>query len=75
MHRNLGVHIAKVKSVNLDTWTQEQVRGWEIYLPLPLYIYLERGSEKEMGDIGRERERGESEVSQPGHLDTGGRSR
>lgn len=25
IHRNLGVHISKVKSVNLDAWTPEQV--------------------------------------------------
>lgn len=31
IHRNLGVHISKVKSVSLDSWTQEQVdfmRSW-----------------------------------------------
>ncbi|XP_056154805.1 stromal membrane-associated protein 2 [Lampris incognitus] len=26
IHRNLGVHISKVKSVNLDQWTQEQIQ-------------------------------------------------
>lgn len=26
IHRNLGVHISKVKSVNLDQWTEEQVQ-------------------------------------------------
>lgn len=25
IHRNLGVHISKVKSVNLDSWTPEQM--------------------------------------------------
>ena len=25
IHRNLGVHISKVKSVNLESWTPEQV--------------------------------------------------
>ncbi|XP_055733344.1 stromal membrane-associated protein 2 isoform X1 [Salvelinus fontinalis] len=26
IHRNLGVHISRVKSVNLDQWTQEQIQ-------------------------------------------------
>ena len=34
IHRNLGVHISRVKSVNLDTWTNEQIEvgtvGWEL---------------------------------------------
>jgi len=25
IHRNLGVHVSKVKSVNLDSWTPEQI--------------------------------------------------
>jgi hypothetical protein len=31
MHRSLGVHLSKVKSVDLDDWTEEQVdnaRQW-----------------------------------------------
>uniref|UniRef100_A0A8C5A4G1 Small ArfGAP 1 n=1 Tax=Gadus morhua TaxID=8049 RepID=A0A8C5A4G1_GADMO len=27
IHRNLGVHIARVKSVNLDQWTPEQIQS------------------------------------------------
>lgn len=26
IHRNLGVHISRVKSVNLDSWTPEQIQ-------------------------------------------------
>ncbi|XP_033123641.1 stromal membrane-associated protein 1-like isoform X3 [Anneissia japonica] len=29
IHRNLGVHISRVKSINLDTWTEEQVDSVE----------------------------------------------
>lgn len=29
IHRNLGVHISKVKSVNLDTWTEKQITSIE----------------------------------------------
>ncbi|OCT94880.1 stromal membrane-associated protein 2 isoform X2 [Xenopus laevis] len=29
VHRNLGVHISRVKSVNLDQWTQEQIQCME----------------------------------------------
>ena len=25
IHRRMGTHISKVKSVNLDTWTEEQI--------------------------------------------------
>ncbi|KAI1732270.1 putative GTPase activating protein for arf domain-containing protein [Ditylenchus destructor] len=30
LHRNLGVHISKVKSVNLDSWTPEQVQSMRV---------------------------------------------
>uniref|UniRef100_A0A8R1TSM2 Arf-GAP domain-containing protein n=1 Tax=Onchocerca volvulus TaxID=6282 RepID=A0A8R1TSM2_ONCVO len=30
IHRNLGVHLTKVKSVNLDSWTAEQVQSMRI---------------------------------------------
>eukprot|EP00795_Rhopilema_esculentum_P007544 gene7544-13329_t len=45
IHRNLGVHISRVKSVNLDSWTPEQIESiqkwgngrcaeyYECYLP------------------------------------------
>lgn len=29
VHRSLGVHVSKVKSINLDTWTRSQVQGME----------------------------------------------
>lgn len=31
IHRNLGVHVSKVKSVNLDTWTVEQVQSVRVF--------------------------------------------
>ncbi|XP_055342984.1 stromal membrane-associated protein 1-like [Paramacrobiotus metropolitanus] len=29
IHRNLGVHISKVKSVGLDSWTEEQINSMQ----------------------------------------------
>ncbi|CAI2348610.1 unnamed protein product [Caenorhabditis sp. 36 PRJEB53466] len=31
IHRNLGVHISKVRSVNLDSWTAEQVQTMRVW--------------------------------------------
>lgn len=36
IHRNLGVHISRVKSVNLDSWTPEQI---EVQPPLAPHIW------------------------------------
>jgi len=36
IHRNLGVHISRVKSVNLDSWTPEQI---EVQPPLTPHIW------------------------------------
>ncbi len=30
IHRNLGVHISRVKSVNLDSWTPEQIEVFSL---------------------------------------------
>uniref|UniRef100_A0A914WXB9 Arf-GAP domain-containing protein n=1 Tax=Plectus sambesii TaxID=2011161 RepID=A0A914WXB9_9BILA len=30
IHRNLGVHVSRVKSVNLDSWTPEQVQSMRV---------------------------------------------
>lgn len=39
IHRNLGVHISRVKSVNLDQWTAEQIQV-NITLPRNYLKYL-----------------------------------
>uniref|UniRef100_A0A3B4BHP0 Arf-GAP domain-containing protein n=1 Tax=Periophthalmus magnuspinnatus TaxID=409849 RepID=A0A3B4BHP0_9GOBI len=31
IHRNLGVHISRVKSVNLDQWTSEQIQVYGLF--------------------------------------------
>uniref|UniRef100_A0A3B4FI27 Arf-GAP domain-containing protein n=1 Tax=Pundamilia nyererei TaxID=303518 RepID=A0A3B4FI27_9CICH len=37
IHRNLGVHISRVKSVNLDQWTPEQIQ-------LTVFLYRQYNS-------------------------------
>lgn len=38
-HRKLGTHITKVKSVDLDSWTKEQI---ELYKAIGKFIYDSR---------------------------------
>lgn len=40
IHRNLGVHISRVKSVNLDSWTPEQVVSYSFRLILGFKFIL-----------------------------------
>ena len=40
IHRNLGVHISKVKSVNLDSWTPEQVVVSECLFPINHFVSM-----------------------------------
>ena len=42
IHRNLGVHISKVKSVNLDQWTAEQIAVNYRYLILFYFVSIIR---------------------------------
>lgn len=41
IHRNLGVHISRVKSVNLDQWTSEQIQ-----VPFYCYSFVQRQRKK-----------------------------
>lgn len=34
LHRKLGTHISKVKSLSMDTWTSDQVDVRTIHLPV-----------------------------------------
>lgn len=41
IHRNLGVHISKVKSVNLDQWTPEQIAvSRQVYQIITWVLYF-----------------------------------
>uniref|UniRef100_A0A672H8C9 Arf-GAP domain-containing protein n=1 Tax=Salarias fasciatus TaxID=181472 RepID=A0A672H8C9_SALFA len=51
IHRNLGVHISRVKSVNLDQWTPEQIQvrsvAMSYLMTLPMFrklLYVRNGS-------------------------------
>lgn len=58
IHRNLGVHISKVKSVNLDAWTPEQIKNvqeWGNKRAGEYYEYhLPDGFRRPQGDSGLE---------------------
>jgi len=40
IHRNLGVHVSRVKSVNLDSWTPEQIAVSRYHVVAMLSVLL-----------------------------------
>jgi len=48
IHRNLGVHISRVKSVNLDSWTPEQI---EVEQPF-VYIVIKTNNTVSIANTG-----------------------
>ena len=56
IHRNLGVHISKVKSVNLDQWTAEQIAVLQHFI-CPLTIYISLKFKKSMQAMGNSKAR------------------
>lgn len=50
LHRKLGTHISKVKSLSMDSWTNEQVEVRPCYLrshTLCLTVYLEHATQRQ----------------------------
>jgi len=54
IHRNLGVHVSRVKSVNLDSWTPEQI---EVSLDGEGGVEEREREKKEVGGKKRGKER------------------
>lgn len=64
IHRNLGVHISKVRSVNLDSWTPEQVVVSTLYQNY-LFCFTKLFTLQNLQQMGNSRARAVYEANLP----------